>query len=83
MSKKMSSATSQVKGSKGKEVNVLFQKLGASWFAFSEVNGEIIYTALPEGIDPRTTELELYDVIEEHIYSVASLNKKDSELIPF
>jgi hypothetical protein len=52
---------------------VLFQKLGATWYVFSEINGEVIYSVMPEGMDPKSTKLELFEVIEEHIGKVASL----------
>ena len=51
---------------------VLFQKLGATWYIFTEVNNEVIYSAMPEGMDPKTTKLELFDVIEEHMKKVAT-----------
>ena len=60
-----------------KEQDVLFQKLGHNWFVFAEVNGELIYSSLPKGMDPRTTKLELYDVIEDHLEKMAEMN--DSE----
>lgn len=50
---------------------VLFQKLGNTWFVFTEVKGDMIYSALPEGIDPRTTKLEFFDVIEDHMEKVS------------
>jgi hypothetical protein len=52
--------------------DVLFQKIGQTWFIFSETNGEIVYSVMPEGMDPRTTKLELYQVIEDHMSRVAS-----------
>jgi hypothetical protein len=51
--------------------DVLFQKLGNTWFIFSEIEGEIIYSAMPAGMDPRDTKLELYNIIEEHMKKVA------------
>ena len=54
------------------EKEVLFQKLGATWFIFTEVKGDMIYSALPEGMDPHSTKLELYEVIEEHMDKVAN-----------
>jgi hypothetical protein len=51
---------------------VLFQKLGNTWYIFSEISGEIVYSALPQGMDPKTTKLELYEVIENHMKKVAS-----------
>ncbi len=47
--------------------DVLFQKLGNSWYAFAEVNNEVVFSPLPEGIDPRNTKIELYSIIEEHL----------------
>ena len=51
---------------------VLFQKLGHVWYIFTEINDQVIYSAMPDGMDPRTTKLELYDVIEEHMQKVAT-----------
>lgn len=51
---------------------VLFQKLGHTWYIFTEVNNQVVYSAMPEGMDPRSTKLELYDVIEEHMKKVAT-----------
>lgn len=64
-----------------KDTEFLFQKLGNTWFIFAEVENEMIYSTLPEGMDPRTTDLELYEVIEEHMKRVTSYQKKrrDSE----
>lgn len=60
---------------KGKSIEseVLFQKLGNVWYAFSVVNDECIYSALPDGIDPRTTKLELIEVIDEHLKKVSEV----------
>lgn len=52
--------------------DVLFQKLGHTWYIFAEVNDEVVYSAMPEGMDPRTTDLQLYEVIEEHLKKVAT-----------
>ena len=54
---------------------VLFQKLGNTWYIFTEINDEMVYSALPEGMDPKTTKLELFEVIEDHMKKVAG-NKK-------
>ncbi len=56
---------------------VLFQKLGNTWYIFTEVNEELIYSVLPHGMDPHTTKLELYEVIEDHMRKVA--NNRPSE----
>lgn len=60
--------------------DVLFQKLGNTWFAFTEVNEELIYSPLPAGVDPRTTKLELFDIIEEHLQKVASKAARKPEV---
>ena len=51
------------------EINreVLFQKLGHTWYIFTEVNNEVVYSAMPDGMDPRSTKLELFEVIEDHM----------------
>lgn len=51
---------------------VLFQKLGATWYIFTEINNEVVYSAMPDGMDPRSTQLELFEVIENHMKKVAS-----------
>lgn len=51
---------------------VLFQKLGQTWYIFTEVNNEVVYSAMPDGMDPKTTKLELFDVIEDHMKKVAT-----------
>ena len=55
----------------GLEKEVLFQKLGETWYIFTEINEEVVYSCLPEGMDPYTTKLELYEVIEDHMEKVA------------
>lgn len=45
---------------------ILFQKLGKTWYTFSQIDSEVIYTALPDNVDPKSTTLEFYQVIEEH-----------------
>lgn len=54
------------------QTEVLFQKLGQTWYVFSEINNELVYSALPDGMDPRETKLELYHVIEEHMRKVSN-----------
>ena len=49
---------------------VAFQKLGNTWYVFTEVNDEVIYSVMPEGMDPRETKLELYEIIEDHMERV-------------
>ncbi len=59
--------------------DVLFQKIGNTWFIFSEVNNEIVYSVMPAGMDPKTTKLELYEIIEEHMSKVAGTKKRAPE----
>lgn len=62
------------------ESDILFQKLGNTWYIFTEIENEFIYSALPEGLDPRTTKLELYDVIEEHMKKIKTHNKSPNSM---
>jgi len=55
---------------------VLFQKLGNIWYAFTEVEGQVVYSALPQGIDPKTTKLELYQIIEDHMMRVSKIGQR-------
>lgn len=60
---------------------VLFQKLGNTWYVFSEIENDFVYSALPEGMDPRETKMELFEVIEDHMQKVArQFRKKDPEV---
>lgn len=61
--------------------DVLFQKIGNTWFIFSEVNNEVVYSVMPEGMDPKTTKLELFEVIEDHMGRVASHKKRAPEAV--
>ncbi|MFZ4712582.1 MAG: hypothetical protein ACOYL6_02615 [Bacteriovoracaceae bacterium] len=60
--------------------DVLFQKLGNTWYIFSEIQGEVVYSVLPQGMDPHTTKLELYEVIEKHMKKVAINNKRTPDM---
>ncbi|MFG1482988.1 hypothetical protein ABMA79_05620 [Halobacteriovorax sp. HFRX-2_2] len=62
-----------------KGTEVLFQKLGNNWFIFAEINNEVIYSTMPEGMDPYSTKLELYEVIEEHMKRVSTMKKGVAE----
>ena len=44
---------------------VLFQKLGNTWYVFTEIDNEVIYSPLPHGVNPYTDKLELYNIVEE------------------
>lgn len=59
-----------------KTSEVLFQKLGHRWYVFTEIDNDIVYSALPDGVDPRTTKLQLFDVIEDHLKKVAQSARK-------
>ena len=59
--------------------DVLFQKIGNTWFIFSEVNNEVVYSVMPQGMDPKETKLELYNIIEEHMTKVASHKRRAPE----
>ncbi len=71
-SSKNNSTTNSVK-------DVLFQKIGNTWFIFSEVNNEVVYSVMPAGMDPKSTKLELYNIIEEHMTKVASHKRRAPE----
>ena len=46
--------------------NILFQRLGTTWYAFLEEEGEtVFYTPLPEHLDPRYDKFEIYKIVEE------------------
>lgn len=55
--------------------DVLFQKLGNTWYVFSEIGDEMVYSALPTGVDPRSTKIELLEVIEDHMKKVKGLER--------
>ena len=60
-----------VKNNQDNANEVLFQKMGNTWYVFTEIGEEFIYSALPTGMDPRNNQFELYEVIEEHMQKVA------------
>lgn len=59
--------------------DVLFQKIGNTWFIFSEVNNEAVYSVMPQGMDPKSTKLELFNIIEDHMSKVASHKRRNNE----
>lgn len=61
--------------------DVLFQKVGNTWFIFSEVNNEVVYSVMPQGMDPKTTKLELFQIIEDHMTKVASHKRRSPEAV--
>ncbi len=46
------------------DTEVLYQKLGNTWYAFAEINGEVLFRALPEGTNPNTTKFEFTQIVE-------------------
>jgi hypothetical protein len=58
---------------------VLFQKLGNTWYIFTEIDNKVVYSCMPDGMDPHTTKLELYDIIEDHMKKVATMPKYRSQ----
>jgi hypothetical protein len=79
----MTTTTNNSKNNSSKVKNnvkdVLFQKIGNTWFIFSEVNNEVVYSVMPQGMDPKTTKLELFEIIEEHMTKVASHKRRSPE----
>ena len=65
-----------VKHNQENKNEILFQKLGNTWYVFTEINDELIYSALPTGMDPHTTKMELFEVIEEHMQKTAKNQMK-------
>ncbi len=65
-----------VKTNREESKEVLFQKLGSTWYVFTEINEELVYSALPTGMDPHTTKMELFEVIEEHMQKVSRLQSR-------
>ncbi|MBY0415220.1 MAG: hypothetical protein K2Q18_13700 [Bdellovibrionales bacterium] len=59
---------------------VLFQKMGNTWYVFTEIKGDLVYSALPMGMSPHTTDLELFEVIEEHMAKVSRHYSRKPEL---
>lgn len=59
-----------------KHKDVLFQKLGNTWYIFAEIENEVVYSTMPEGMDPYSTDLELYEVIENHMERVSKIGKR-------
>jgi hypothetical protein len=78
---KMTTSTNSKNNSKSSAnvKDVLFQKIGNTWFIFSEVNNEVVYSVMPQGMDPKETKLELYNIIEDHMTKVASHKRRAPE----
>jgi hypothetical protein len=58
--------------------DILFQKMGTTWYAFAEIGGEVVYTALPEGCNPQQDELDIYHLIEEQLNEQAQMSRRSS-----
>ena len=78
-SKNSNNSNNNIKKVKSQVKDVLFQKIGNTWFIFSEVNNEVVYSVMPQGMDPKTTKLELFEIIEEHMTKVASHKRRSPE----
>ena len=65
-----------MKNIKTTEADVLFQKLGNTWYVFSEVNDDVVYSSLPSNIDPYSTKIELFTIVNEHIKKVDRIRNK-------
>lgn len=59
----------------------LFQKLGNTWYVFTELEDNILFSALPEGIDPNTQKLELYEVVEKFLKDAKEKSPKTKKKI--
>lgn len=59
---------------------VLFQKLGNTWYVFTEIENDFVYSALPDGMDPRETKMELFEVIEDHLAKVSKQMRRSPEI---
>ena len=44
-----------------------------------EVNSEVVYSVMPHGMDPKSTKLELFEIIEDHMTKVASHKRRSTE----
>lgn len=77
----MTASTKNTKSVKNNVKDVLFQKIGQTWFIFSEVNNEVVYSVMPQGMDPKETKLELFEIIEDHMTKVASHKRRSPEAV--
>ena len=75
----MTTTSNNSHNTKNQIKDVLFQKIGNTWFIFSEVNNEVVYSVMPKGMDPKETKLELFEIIEEHMTKVASNKRRSPE----
>ncbi len=47
------------------DTEVLFQKIANTWYVFAEVDGEFLFRALPQGVDPKTTQFDFMQVVAD------------------
>lgn len=59
--------------------DVLFQKIGNTWYIFTEVNGEVEFSPLPVGVNPIKDDVEIHSVIEQAKRSASSNRKQYPE----
>ena len=52
---------------------VLYQKLGDKWYLFTEIKGEVIFTALPKNLNPFENKVEIYEIIKKHKTKIKDL----------
>ncbi len=71
VSKNTTTVSTKNKSRNQNDNEVLFQKLGSTWYAFASIDGEVVYSALPDGVDPMVTRLELFEVIEDHMKKIS------------
>ena len=58
------------------EKDMLFQKIGNKWYVFAEIDNEMFFSPFPEGMDPKETKLEYYQIIEDHMKKMAKIQKQ-------
>lgn len=56
-----------------KDSKVLYQKLGETWYLFTEINGEVIFTALPKDLNPYENKVEIYEIIEKQRTKIGNI----------
>ena len=52
------------------DADILFQKMGDRWYLFTQIGEDVIFSELPPGINPKSEDFELYEVLEEHVDKV-------------
>ncbi len=58
----------------GKDLSkVLYQKLGNIWYIFTEIEGKVIFTALPKEINPFENKVEIYEIIEKEKAKITNI----------